>query len=90
MNEELMTNTNEVVEAAEEIVESGCGCGTKTLIGFGVGLVAGVLVCKVGKPLVEKIKNRKAAKMDEYIKAEVDDFDFDYEEDLEVSEEKED
>lgn len=81
MNEELMTN--EVVETAEEIVEStGCKCGAKTLVGFGVGLVAGVLVCKVGKPLVEKIKNRKAAKKDDYIEAATEDDDFNYEEDL--------
>lgn len=39
----------------EEIVKASPKCGFKMAAGFGLGLLAGVAICKLAKPIMAKI-----------------------------------
>ncbi len=53
--------------------------------GFGLGILAGMAICKLAKPVIAKIKARKAKPM---IDSAADDFDDDHFDDEEESEEE--
>lgn len=54
-NTEIMNN--EVIEATEEIVETGMSKGIKVAAGIGLTVVVGVIAYKyVAKPVIAKIK----------------------------------
>ncbi len=77
-NREIMNN--DVIEATEEVIETGSKKGLKIVAGIGMGVVvAGLLYKYVAKPVVAKIKTK--------IKQKKTDFeDFDYMDDLELDE----
>lgn len=57
---EVMANNEEVIETAtEEIAKAGLGGGFKVAAGFGLGILAGMTICKLAKPVIAKIKARK-------------------------------
>ena len=57
---EIMENEEVIETATEEIVKASSGCGFKTAAGFGLGILAGIAICKLSKPIIAKIKARKA------------------------------
>lgn len=59
---EVMMNEDVMETATEEIANASSGCGLKTAAGFGLGILAGVTLCKVVKPLMVKLKARKEKK----------------------------
>lgn len=56
---EVMENEEVMETAAEEIVKAGSGCGFKMAAGFGLGILAGVAICKMLKPMMAKVKAQK-------------------------------
>lgn len=58
---EVMANEEVIETATEEIAKASSGCGFKTVTGFGLGILAGVAICKLAKPVMSKIKARKEA-----------------------------
>lgn len=58
---EVMKN-EELMETTEEIAKAGAGHGFKTAAGFGFGMLAGIAVCKLAKPIIAHMRARKAAK----------------------------
>lgn len=60
---ELMTNENFEETAVEEI-ETGSNGGTKVAVGVGLGILAGMAICKLAKPIAAKIKGRKKKNQD--------------------------
>lgn len=69
---EVMENEEVIETTTEEIVKESSGCGFKAAAGFGLGILAGMAICKLTKPIIAKIKARKATPM---IDSEEDDFD---------------
>lgn len=61
---EVMMNEDVMETATEEIANAGSGCGLKAAAGFGLGILAGVTLCKVAKPLIAKLKARKEKKQE--------------------------
>ncbi len=59
---EVMVNEEVMETATEEIVKASSGCGFKTAAGFGLGILAGMAICKLAKPVMAKVKARKGAK----------------------------
>lgn len=74
---EIMTNDEVMETATEEIVKASSGCGFKVAAGFGLGILAGMAICKLAKPIWQKIKPRKKMSIIDAdvreIKDEVDD-----------------
>ncbi|MCI8992247.1 MAG: hypothetical protein HFG80_05890 [Eubacterium sp.] len=56
---EVMKNEEILEPVAEEIVNAGFGSGFKTAAGFGMGILAGIAICKLVKPMIAKIRTRK-------------------------------
>lgn len=62
---ETETLNEELIETeAEEIAEVTSNGSFKMAAGLGIGILAGVALCKLAKPVITKIKNRKKAKDD--------------------------
>ncbi|MBR1703144.1 MAG: hypothetical protein IJ716_14550 [Lachnospiraceae bacterium] len=61
---EILTNNEEVIEAAAEAVANNVpkakGCFGKTLIGVGIGFIAGYATRSLVIPAIKKVKERKA------------------------------
>ena len=57
---EVMTNEEVIETATEEIVKASSGSGFKVAAGFGFGILAGMAICKLARPVIAKIKARKA------------------------------
>ena len=57
---EVMENEEVIETATEEIVKAIAGCGFKVAASFGLGILAGMAICKLAKPVMAKIKARKA------------------------------
>lgn len=57
MEEEIMKN-EEIVEAATEVVKSGCGM--KMIVAFGAGVITGFIVSKIAKPIKAKLGKKYA------------------------------
>lgn len=53
---EVMANEEVIETATEEIVKAGSGCCFKVAAGFGLGILAGMAICKLAKPIVTRIK----------------------------------
>ena len=63
----METNTlnEELIETgAEEITEAASNGNFKMAAGLGIGILAGVALCKIAKPVITKIRNRKKQKDD--------------------------
>lgn len=58
---EVMANEEVIETATEEIVKASSGCGFKTAAGFGFGILVGVAICKLAKPIMARIKARTTA-----------------------------
>ncbi len=60
---EIMTNEEVMETATEEIATATSKCGSKALLSFGLGTLAGVLLIKVvipgGKKLIAKFGSKK-------------------------------
>lgn len=62
---ETKTLNEELIETgAEEIAEVTSNGSFKMAAGLGIGILAGVALCKLAKPVITKIKNRKKSKDD--------------------------
>lgn len=62
---ETKTLNEELIETgAEEIAEVTSNGSFKMAAGLGIGILAGVALCKLAKPVITKIKNRKKPKDD--------------------------
>lgn len=62
---ETKTLNEELIETeAEEIAEATSNGSFKMAAGLGIGILAGVALCKLAKPVITKIKNRKKPKDD--------------------------
>lgn len=62
---ETKTLNEELIETeAEEIAEATSNGSFKMAAGLGIGILAGVALCKLAKPVITKIKNRKKSKDD--------------------------
>lgn len=62
---ETKTLNEELIETgAEEIAEVTLNGSFKMAAGLGIGILAGVALCKLAKPVITKIKNRKKSKDD--------------------------
>ncbi len=59
---EVMEKEEVMETAAEEIVKAGSGCGFKMAAGFGLGILAGMAICKIVKPMIAKVKAQKEPK----------------------------
>lgn len=55
---EIMENEEVIETATEGIVEAGSGCGFRVAAGFGLGLLAGVAICKLARPVIAGIGAR--------------------------------
>ena len=64
MENEVMMN-EEVIENTEEVVEAESGKGLLALAVVGVAIVGGIVYKKVIKPAIAKAKAKKAAKAEE-------------------------
>lgn len=59
---EIMTN-NEIIETTtEEVVKASSNCGCKVAASFGLGILAGMAICKLAKPVIANIKSRRTAR----------------------------
>lgn len=55
--------TNEVMETAkEEITEVASKGDYKLAVGFGVGIIAGMAICKLAKPVIGWVKSMRKDK----------------------------
>lgn len=59
---EVMANEELIETTTEEVVEASSRCGCKVAAGFGSGILAGMAICKLAKPVMAKIKARREAK----------------------------
>lgn len=59
---EVMANEELIETTTEEVVEASSRCGCKVAAGFGLGILAGMAICKLAKPVMAKIKARREAK----------------------------
>lgn len=59
---EVMANEVLIDSTTEGVVGASSRCGCKVAAGFGLGILAGMAICKLAKPVMAKIKARREAK----------------------------
>lgn len=63
MEPNKMITDEEIIETTtEEIVKASSKNNFKAVAGFGLGILAGIAICKLAKPLISKIKMKKETK----------------------------
>lgn len=69
---EVMTNEEVIETATEEIMKAGSEGSLKMVAGFGLGILTGMVICKLAKPVIAKFKVRKEAEQMPEVVVEAD------------------
>lgn len=57
---EILNNDEIVEEATEQAVKAASGKGMKTVVGFGIGVLAGILIYRyIAKPIANTFRAKK-------------------------------